>query len=57
LYPFAKTGWNALRNFLYDDKRPYTNMYEAKEKRAINALLTGKSLNELFGNTCNKKCN
>jgi len=57
LYPVAKTGWNAIRNLLLGQNIPYSNMYEPKEKRAINALLTGKSLNELFGDTCNKTCN
>ena len=46
VYPFAKSYWNWYRDY------PYSNIYEPKESRAINALVEGKTLNDLFGETC-----
>ena len=49
LYPIAKTIWNWSR------KKPFNNIYELSEARAINTLTGFKSLNELFKDTCNYK--
>ena len=42
-----------------DPYLPYFNIYEPKESRAINALVEGKTLNDLFRETCPSKdsCN
>ena len=41
---------------IYIGGEPLSNMYSPEESNAISALIDFQSLNDLFGDTCDREC-